>query len=314
MALEKFPNIIDSDTGRPTGETWEATSVEYGWSVRSPYARPPPDQKKQFDYPISLYLKMYRYQNPSDPSPFTIQTEDIEYEFYEMSHERNPYDFDTSICYRALDREYLHATFTLKLNRGNIIDGNHLDRRALERNIHLNLINIMQIKYSRITDLEVDHEVVSNDVTIFFTILGQTPNPDVPSGVIADEPTAAQANDALKAAINAGQYQFTMKLEDDSDVVFQGVSGSLKASKLYMSTHTVGKQVKTEIYTTGSQVVAVIVGLIVGIVVGIILIGIIRVIRKEPMPSLPSSVTNPLPSINFRSKKTTDTTVATSQA
>jgi hypothetical protein len=311
-SIDKFPVVIESDTGVPTGETWEATNIEYGWSVRAPTALPPTNRSKEFDYPVNLYLKMYRYQDPTNPSPLNIRTEDVEYEFYEMSHERHRYDFDTSLCYRALGLEYLHATFILKLNKGNIIDDNHVDRRALEGSIHYNLINLMQIKYQRIADLEVDHEHVSNDVTVFFTILGQTPNPGTPSGVIDSEKTAAQANNDLKRAIDAGEYKFTMDVYG-TEVEFQAASGSLKASKLYMSSHAAGEQELTKHYTGGSQALAVIVGLLIGVIVGvIIIIAVNRVVLKKPMPSLPTS--NSLPNISFRSKKTTAPSDDTSKA
>ncbi|CAF5063535.1 unnamed protein product, partial [Rotaria sp. Silwood1] len=39
---------------------------------------------------------MYRFRDSNNPSPLNILTEDIEYEFYEMSHDLKPSDFDTS--------------------------------------------------------------------------------------------------------------------------------------------------------------------------------------------------------------------------
>ncbi|CAF3591913.1 unnamed protein product, partial [Rotaria sp. Silwood1] len=67
-SVDNFPPMVDLDTGASTGETWQATNIEYGWSVRAPYARPPSDQPKQFDYPVSLYLKMYRFRDSNNPS------------------------------------------------------------------------------------------------------------------------------------------------------------------------------------------------------------------------------------------------------
>ncbi|CAF5002684.1 unnamed protein product [Rotaria sp. Silwood1] len=95
-SVDNFPAMVDLDTGVPTGETWAATNIEYGWSMRAPYARPPSDRPKQFDYPVSLYLKMYRFRDPNNPSPLNILTEDIEYEFYEMAHDLKLSDFDTT--------------------------------------------------------------------------------------------------------------------------------------------------------------------------------------------------------------------------
>ncbi len=273
--------------------------------MRSPNTHSSWNRTKHFDYPVSLYLKMYRRENP--PTSFA-RTEDIEYEFFEMSHDANSNQFDISSCYRSLQYEYLHLMFTLKLNRGNIIDGNHLNRRQLDRDVHYNLANRMQIRYSRIADLEIDHERVSNDVTVFFTILGPIPNPDSPSGSTDDEPTALQAHDSIMQIIDDGQFGFEMKLEDDSEVQFRAEPGSLKASKQYMSSHTIGKQVIKESYTIGSQVTAVMVGILVGLVLGVILAAVLRIIRKEPMPALPTSISNPLPTVNFRAKKTNDAT------
>ncbi|CAF3437333.1 unnamed protein product [Rotaria sp. Silwood1] len=105
-SIDNFPTIVDPDTGMETGETWTATNIEYGWSVRAPFATAAPDQVKQFDYPVSLQLKMYRFRDPANPTPVSIITEDIEYEFYEMSHEMKPFDFD------VISRVYHNMTYT----------------------------------------------------------------------------------------------------------------------------------------------------------------------------------------------------------
>ncbi|CAF4354730.1 unnamed protein product [Rotaria sordida] len=65
-----------------------------------------------------------------------------------------------------------------------------------------------------------------------------------------------------------------------------------------MSTHKVGKVAYTETYTSGSQATAIIVGLLIGVVLGVIIIAIVRVVRKEPMPTLPVSISN----IGFKTK------------
>ena len=304
-SIDKFPPFVESDTGVATGETWEATNVEYGWSVRAPFATAQLNGTKPFDYPVSLYLRMYRYNDPNNPSPLNIRTEDIEYEFYEMSHERHPYDFDTSICYRALNYEYLHLVFTLTVSRGLIVDGNHLNRRSFELRLQLHLINVMNISFSRVSVLEINHERVSNDVQAFLTLLGQTPRPGSPSGVDTDEPTAATASYTLRSVIDSGQFVLNMTLDDDSNVEFRAQPDSLKSSKQYMSTHVIEKKNIVESYTSGSQATAITVGLLVGLAVGIIIAGVIRIIRKQPMPSLPTSISNPLPSINFQAKNPT---------
>ncbi|CAF5209349.1 unnamed protein product [Rotaria magnacalcarata] len=172
----------------------------------------------------------------------------------------------------------------------------------------------MQIKYSRVSDLTVFHESISNEVTVLFTLLGPTPEPESPTGISNAEITAAQSRDALKNSINDGTFQFSMKLSNDmsTDVVFKAVSGSLKSSKQIMSTHAVGKKSYNEYYTSGAQAGAVIGGIIVGLLIGVILAAVFRIVRNEPMPdikALPTSFTNRLrdksvmPNINFHNKK-----------
>ncbi|CAF3300199.1 unnamed protein product [Rotaria socialis] len=298
-AINNFPPIVEVDTGMPTGETWDSTNAEYAWSVRSPYSRPPPDMQKGFDYPVYLFLRFVQSRDPSSPPAFNSRTEDIEYEFYEMSYETEASDFDTSICYRSRDFEYLHLGFTLKIDTANAIDGNHLDRRFLQREVHATLADRMDIKYSRISDLNVFHESASNEVTVLFTLLGPTPEPESPTGVSNTETTAAISRDTLQSSINGGKFQFSMKLSNDmtTDVVFTGVSGSLKSSKQIMSSHAAGKKSYNEYYTSGAQAGAVIGGIIVGLLIGVILAAVFRIWRKEPMPdikALPTSFSNPL--------------------
>ncbi|CAF1537295.1 unnamed protein product [Adineta steineri] len=318
-SVEQFPVMVDIDTGKPNGEKWSATSIEYGWSMRAPFARPPSDRNRHFDYPVYLFLRMYRFNDPSYPSLTDMHTEDIEYEFYEMSHEVNPSDFDTSICYRSLHYDYLHLSFTLQLSKGNAIDGNHLDRRLLEREIHGNLVSYTDTSYSRITDIQVDHEHNTNEVTVFFTLLGPTPAPESPSGIDENEAKTNQSRSRLEQIINDGKFEFLMKLIDDnsSTVHFQAVKGSLKGSKEFISSHAVGKQVIKETYSSGSQAGAVIGGILVGLLLGVLLAAGIRVIREKPMPNIPhmpTSITNPLPSISFYNKKPTEETKTTSDA
>ena len=312
--------MIDPDTEKPNGDAWEATSVEYGWSIRAPLARPPPDSQKGFDYPVYLFLRMYRFGDQGPQSPSNIRTEDLEYEFYEMSHEMNPYDFDTSICYRSNNYDYLHLGFKLKLSNGDIVDGNHLDRRSLERQVHGALVTTMQIKYSRITDIEVDHESGSNDVNVLFTLLGQTPRPGTASGVADDEAQVSQAQARLRTVIDNESFKFTMPLTDDSTITvqFQSVSGSLKSSKLFMSPHVTGKQVLTDKYSSSAELGAGFGGILVGLLLGVLIAAAVRIVRKEPMPNLPAlptSISSPLPNISFYNKKTTtETTTPTSDA
>ncbi|CAF1456183.1 unnamed protein product [Rotaria magnacalcarata] len=301
-SIDNFPAIVDPDTGMTTGETWAVTNMEYGWSIRAPLATATPDRPKGFDYPVSLYLKSFRFPDPSNPSPLTIRTEDIEYEFYEMSHERYPDDFDTSLCYRSLGYPYTNLVFTLNLNKDNTIDGDKLNRRILIRETYTNLMNTMNIKYSRLADLDIDHERVSNDVSVFFTILGPTVIPGPTPTFNTNEPTVEAARDALKLAIDNGKFKFDMTLEDGSTVTFTAKSKSLVSSRHYISTHASGVVVTKESYSSGAQTAAIIVGLLIGLLAGIAAAAAIRIIRKDPMPAMPISISNPMPSINFKSR------------
>ncbi|CAF4914119.1 unnamed protein product, partial [Rotaria socialis] len=49
-SVDNFPAIVDPDNGMTTGETWAVTNMEYGWSIRAPFATATPDRPKGFDY------------------------------------------------------------------------------------------------------------------------------------------------------------------------------------------------------------------------------------------------------------------------
>lgn len=312
-----FPAVVDADTNQPTGETWNKTSVEYGWSVRSPLAKPPPGQVKGFDYPVYLFMRFYRLGNQNVPSPLNIRTEDIEYEFYEMSYEVEASDFDTSTCYRSLNYEYSHLGFTLKFDKTDVVDSNRLDRRVLEREIRQTLGDRMQIKHSRIANIEAFHESSSNLVNVFFTLLGPTPEPESDTGLSTSEPSVSQSRLTLQNSFSSGAFQFSIKLSADStvDVVFKAVNGSLKESKQFMSTHAAGPKVYEDYYKGGAQAGGVIGGILVGLIIGALIAAVIRIWRQEPMPpmaalrALPTSFTNrlrdlPNPQISFYKNKT----------
>ena len=275
--------------------------MEYSWAMRAQNGLIPSNETKEYDYPVSLYLRMYRYN--TDPLLPPIQTADIEYEFYEMSHDGNLNEFDVSTCYRSKRYEYLHLVFVLNLNRGNITESRRLNRRDLDRDIHYNLINRMQIRYTRVTDLDIDHEEVSNDLTVFFTILGQTPNPGSPSGFVDDEATAEQARDIIKQVIDDGQFEFEMRLRDGSMVQFRGEPGSLTSSKQYMSTHSRGRKVTHDSYTMGSQVTAAVVGALIGLFVGVVLAAVLRIVRRGSTSAAPAPMSNPMTTVNFSPKR-----------
>lgn len=308
-SLDNFPPMVDPETGIPTGENWAATNVEYGWSARSPLSNFIPGRTPSFDYPVSLYLRMFRFRDPSNPSPLDIRVEDIEYEFFEMSNERYPNDFDISLCYRALNYEYIHLVFTLQSSRTNVIDRRWLNRRDFMFATERALVDVTKTKPARIADVEIDHEISGDTVQVFFTLLGQTPMPGSPSGVNPNEPTAAAARDTLEAAINGNNFKFDVQTNNGSTVQFMAVAKSLKYSNQYISTHSAGPSNTVEKYSSGAQAAAIIVGLLIGLIIGVAIAAGIRIVRKEPMPSA-LSFSNPLPSINFKSKTTTTASTA----
>ena len=280
-SFRDFPPIVDSDTGKATGETWAVANVEYSWSKRAPFVRPAPNATRYFDYPVGLFMRMYRFPDPSNPNPLALITEDVEYEFYEMAQDLKYNDFDISVCYRANQYEYYHVFFVLTISKGNILDSMLLNRRELEGRVIRRIMNATQVSYTRISDVEIDHERVSNDVSVFFTILGQTRKPESPSGVEDKEPTALKALNDFKAIINDGNFKFDFKLEDNSTVEFKGVGKSLKSAATYMSTHASGQKIVANTYSKSAQATAIIIGTIVGLVIGVVLAAVIRVAMKR---------------------------------
>ncbi|CAF0925763.1 unnamed protein product [Rotaria sordida] len=320
-SVDNFPAIVDPDIGMGTGETWAATNMEYGWSVRAPFSTATSDQPKQFDYPVSLYLKMYRFRDPSNPSPLNLVTEDIEYEFYEMSHESKPSDFDISTCYRSLDLPYLHLGFVLKPSNNNPVDSKYLNRRALELNLRSTLANKMQIKWTRISNVELDHIRFDNSIYVLFTLLGPVPIPN------NDESSVETAKVALETAINAGQFTFDITLLDNvqSQIELKAQPNSLKVSQQFMSIHASwvyanvsncnvsncevpnvnnsnnnGQRLKQEKYTAGAKAGGIIGGLIVGIVLGFVVLVLNRFLNKISTPTNSPTISSDMKNIIIR--------------
>ena len=307
-SIDNFPPVVESDTGLPTGETWAATNIEYTWSARAPTAPPGPGGVKLFDYPVSLYMKMFRFSDPLNPSILNVRSEDVEYEFYEMAKDLSQNDFDVSICYRSNGYEYVHVYFSLTVDRTGVFDTALLNRRDFERQIIRNIGDNAQVDYHRISEIEAEHERTSNTVNVFFTMLGQKRIPETDS-FDTTQPSAADALRTLKANIDGGKLQFRLSLADNSTANFRAETSSLKSSSTYMSTHSVAQVVSSTTYSSGSQALAIIVGLLIGLLVGVVGAVIIRKFTNQPIPNL-SNVTNPLPSINFSSKKTTTAAAA----
>lgn len=295
-----FPPIVESDTGRPTGETWKAMSMEYAWAIRAPLF--PQAAARGFDYPAHLYLRFYR----DDPSQMPIgggpnRNEDLEYEFFELSEDISPRDFDVSTCYRANNYDYLHLGFVFTFNDGALDNGNVINRRALDRAVNRALTQTMGISISRVSAIEIDHETVSNNVTVFFTLLGTIP------GVASAEPSVDQARKSLEDAIQNGNFKVSIAVIEGSttQITFTATKDSLKSSKQYMSIHAIGQSVVTETYSKSSEALAIILGLAIGLVVGILIAIGFRLLRSDPirLPGSQNSISSPLPGVRFHNKK-----------
>lgn len=304
--LDNFPTIVESDTGDSTDESWESTIFEYAWSNRSPNSRPAdPDEEKMFDYPVYLYMRHFRRADINRPSNFDLSTEQVRYEFFEISTETNPSDFDTNFCYREGRFEYLHLFFILTSNVADSIDQNRIDRRYFERTLHALLANRMRIRYSRISSIDFQHEKSTNEVLVVFTLLGKTAAPGSPTGLDETEISAAQAADRLKLVIQGNNFQFDFLLNDEisTEVRFRAKNNSLDISTSYRSVYSTGKAEVEENYSTSSEVLAVILGLFIGLLTGAIIAAIFRLVRKDPMPKLPfisRTLTNPVADVRLQ--------------
>jgi hypothetical protein len=303
-SLDNFPRMVDSDTGRPTGDTWSATNVEYAWSMRAPFSKPDPGSKKLFDYPVSIYMRMFRFDDPLSPSLTNLRTEDIEYEFYEMSQDLTADDFDLSTCYRSNDYEYLHVYMKFTQKNDNNVNSYVINKADLQSKIIITIMTKLSIKFTRLSDFKLVFERDSADVSVFFTILGQTRQPESGS-FVPSEPTAAQIRENLDKFINTKEFIINVKTINDSDVQYQAVSDSLKDASTYVYTRVREITVVKDTESTSARNTSIILGLLIGLVVGVVLAVAIRVILKQPLPGLPmsTSISNPLPSINFSARK-----------
>ena len=316
-SIDNFPAIVDSDTGKPSGETWAATNVEYAWSMRSPLTPPAQGSKKKFDYPVHIFMRLYRFGDPSNPSPFNIRTEDVEYEFYEMSEERHSYDFDVSTCYRANNLSYAHLGMVLTMDKENGFDGNKLNRRFLEFEVHFLLANYTKVRYPRISGVEIDHIRKGSEITVFFTILGPAPAPGTAAGIDLNDISVDQARENLKKVLDDGSFKFQFPLSDNSSTSLQltGKAGSLDAAKVYSIAQTASVKRDKKACKSQSVAVPILIGALLGILFGALLVAIVRILRPASMPNvpgLPSSFSNKLPSISYSSRKAAEAAPPTS--
>ena len=301
--------------------------MEYGWARRSPFARPILDGPRRYDYPVYLFLKLYRFADPTHPSPSNMRTEEIEYQFSEMSHDLEPLDFDTSICYRSLDLPYVHLGFVLQASNESALDSPYVDRRVLERLGRTALVNALQISSKRVSLFELDHIRADHSVYVLFTLLGSTPFSS------HGEVSIATAQQHLKTTIDAGQLTFNMTLLDNerSSIVFRGKANSLKISKQFMSIHassvyanisncsttvsncpvanvnqsqTESSRIRREKYTRTAQVSSILGGLVLGIVLGVVALTLVTFLTKRSTSMTSSSIVpGGLNNISFGTKK-----------
>ena len=306
------------------------TNIEYAWSFRTANVATPLSQEKPYDYPVHVFMRMYQMLNID--SPLDVQTEEVQYDFYEMSTEVNANDFDTSLCYRSRDFPYLHLAFEINLNNGSLVDSNHLDRKDLEHKFRSRLLTAMDpISSARINQFEVHHDQMSKGNTLFvmFLLLGQAPSADpvesegvLPSSTakVNDELSVEAARNKLKALIDAGGFNVEIQLldGDKSMVVFKAVANSLQSSRQFLSSHvfllnstlnttvtetsvipvtnlivknvTMIVKTITATWSKDAEIGGVVGGLVIGLLGGLLMIVIIRVVRKEPMPQISSLV------------------------
>ncbi|CAF3723392.1 unnamed protein product [Rotaria sordida] len=186
MLLTNYPPMMNPETGMPSGQNWDETHIEYAWSKRDSVLTPQANKSKVLDYPVSLFLRTYQRTTTSTGTEY--RSEEIEYEFFEMSTDLPNDGFDVSVCYRSRDWPYLHLAFTVKLNKGNMADSNHLNRKELYDRFLLMLQTAMTpISSTRIHQLEIDHDITSalDTLYVMFLLLGPAPIADPIPGDIS---------------------------------------------------------------------------------------------------------------------------------
>ncbi|CAF1560284.1 unnamed protein product [Rotaria magnacalcarata] len=250
MAINDYPAIVDPETGFFNGQNWNETHIEYDWSKRDPVTNLPAGEQQSFDYPVSLFLRTHQMTETSTGTKYRF--EEVEYEFYGMTTDISNDAFDVSDCYRSRDWPYLHLGFTLNLNRGNLVDSNHLDRKALYDSFLITLQTAMRpISVTRIHQLEIDHDVTSSSNTIYvmFILLGSAPTADPISNNetsttttttrSTDQFSVETAREKLRNTINNGDFNINVQLFDDdrSNITFRAVPDSLQNAREFLASH-----------------------------------------------------------------------------
>ncbi|CAF4068948.1 unnamed protein product [Rotaria sp. Silwood2] len=329
MSLDNYPPMISPETGMPSAQNWDETHIEYAWSKRDLILTPQIDKPKILDYPVSLFLRTYQRIATSTGTEY--RSEEIEYEFFEMSTDLPNDGFDISVCYRSRNWPYLHLAFMVKLSKGNLADSNHLNRKELYDRFLLMLQTTMApISSTRIHQLEIDHDITLTADTLYvmFLLLGPTPAADPISGNISlttpiptDQLSVEAAREQLRSTINNGNFNINVQLldSDRSNVTFMAVPDSLQNAKEFLAAHplifngenttvseinminmtntivhtVVVSEEKTEWkWSSRAQVGGIVGGLLIGLVVGIVVILIANLVMKKP--SSPSQTTLPM--------------------
>lgn len=285
-------------------ETWPVTNVEYGWSRRSPFTHPILDGPRPYDYPVYLSLKFYAFADPTNPLPSNTRIEHVNYQFFEMSHDLQSSDFDTTACYRALDLPYVQLGLVLQANDESLVDSSYMDRRVLERLLRNALLDELQVSSKRVNQLQLDHIRSDKSVYVLFTLLGPTPLSN------NDELSIQSAQQHLQTTIDAGRLTFNITLADNdrSQMVFRAKANSLQIFRRFMPIHASsvsavsGSQHRQEKYATAAQVGSIVGGLTVGIMLGVIVLVLSTFVTMKPTPTAASAAPSGFSNIGFRTE------------
>ncbi|CAF4356349.1 unnamed protein product [Rotaria socialis] len=348
MVINDYPAIVDPETGFFNGQNWNETHIEYEWSKRDPVMNLPAGEQKSFDYPVSLFLRTHQITETSTGTKYRF--EEVEYEFYGMTTDISNDAFDVSDCYRSRDWPYLHLGFTLNLNRGNLVDSNHLDRKALYDSFLITLQTAMRpISVTRIHQLEIDHDVTSTSNTIYvmFILLGPVPIADPISNnetskttKSTDQFSVETAREKLRTTINNGDFNINVQLFDDdrSNITFRAVPDSLQNAREFLASHplifNLANHTVSEInvinmtntivqtlvvfeqkinlkWSSKAQTVGIVVGLLIGLVLGIIIVVAAKFVRK-PLSSSSSTMISMAPITNLAYDRRQETLITDS--
>ncbi|CAF1537062.1 unnamed protein product [Rotaria sp. Silwood1] len=284
----KQENVFPSDPN----EDWLVTNIEYSWSKRqnNDSMNGNNDNKYFFDYPVELYFKLYR-RDGGIPA-------DVSFQFYDYRTDVYLNEFDIHLCYRSNQLLYNHLAFQLKLiNRTTVDDIENVivNRRHLVENIREQMISLMEIKYLRISQVELDHhtkESGHNDTFYcIFTLLDRTPYIDETSEV-----GLIDAQMKLERSINEGKFRFVTiegyyfeaipySLENVEHFYPFNPNVSVNEIQLInnMTTIIEREEIYEQIkYSSRSQALAIVGGMLTGFIFGtLFLISVFHMVKKK---------------------------------